>query len=107
MVIVLPNEIDGLPSLLNKVAENGVLKDVFSIAPTGQEVLLDVPKFEVKTKLDLKKILPQVCKSTWGDIFSVTVNARSSIALRFGQLILSSNKLLSQCPNQLCVSTFD
>lgn len=60
MVVVLPNEINGLQSVVNKVAESGLLEEVFKLQPAGAEVELSVPKFEIKSKLDLNDILPKV-----------------------------------------------
>ncbi|CAB3257311.1 unnamed protein product [Arctia plantaginis] len=60
MVVVLPNEVDGLPSVLEKAAEKGLLSDVFRLSPAGCEVDLDMPKFEINTKIDFNDILPKV-----------------------------------------------
>lgn len=60
MVVVLPNDVDGLPSVLEKVAQRGILGDVFSLHPSGRDVLLDMPKFEIKSDLDLNRLLPKV-----------------------------------------------
>lgn len=60
MVVVLPNEVDGLPSVLEKASEKGLLNDVFKLSPAGADVELDIPKFDIKSKLDFNKILPKV-----------------------------------------------
>lgn len=60
MVVVLPNEVDGLPSVLEKAAEKGLLNDVFRLSPAGSDVDLDMPKFDIKSKLDFNVILPKV-----------------------------------------------
>lgn len=60
MVIVLPNEIDGLSSVIEKASEKGLLEDVFKLQPSGRDVNLHLPKFEIKTKLDLNELLPKV-----------------------------------------------
>lgn len=59
-IIALPNEVDGLDGLMEKVAERGLLEDVFKMYPAGAEVILDMPKFEIKSKLDLNELLPKV-----------------------------------------------
>ncbi|XP_035434840.2 antichymotrypsin-1 isoform X4 [Spodoptera frugiperda] len=60
MVIVLPNEIDGLPSVLEKAAEKGLLDEVFKLQPAGSDVELELPKFDIKSKLDFNEILPKL-----------------------------------------------
>ncbi|KAJ0174293.1 hypothetical protein K1T71_010439 [Dendrolimus kikuchii] len=60
MVVVLPDEIDGLPKVLAKAAETGLLTDVFNLGPANREVKLELPKFEVKNRLNLKDLLPKV-----------------------------------------------
>nr|XP_021195177.2 antichymotrypsin-1 isoform X6 [Helicoverpa armigera] len=60
MVVVLPNEVDGLPSVLEKAAEKGLLNDVFNLSPAGADVDLDIPKFDIKSKLDFNDILPKL-----------------------------------------------
>lgn len=60
MVVVLPNEVDGLSSVLEKASEKGLLNDVFRLSPAGTEVDLDIPKFDIKSKLDFNEILPKV-----------------------------------------------
>lgn len=60
MVVVLPNEIDGLPSVLEKASEKGLLEDIFKLSPAGRDVELDMPKFDIRTKLDFNEILPKV-----------------------------------------------
>ncbi|CAH0724223.1 unnamed protein product, partial [Brenthis ino] len=60
MIIVLPNEVDGLPEVVKKVAEKGLLEDVFGMYPAGADIDLDMPKFEIKSKHNLNDILPKV-----------------------------------------------
>ncbi|CAB3229087.1 unnamed protein product [Arctia plantaginis] len=60
MIVVLPNEVDGLPSVLEKAAEKGLLSDVFRLRPAGRQVDLDMPKFEIRTKINFNDILPKV-----------------------------------------------
>lgn len=60
MVIVLPDEIDGLTKVLAKATETGLLSDVFQLSPPNRDVNLYFPKFEVRTLLDLKELLPKV-----------------------------------------------
>ncbi|CAH0590495.1 unnamed protein product [Chrysodeixis includens] len=60
MVVVLPDEVDGLPALLEKAATRGLLSDVFRLRPAGAEVYLDLPKFDIKSKLDFNVILPKI-----------------------------------------------
>ncbi|CAH0695696.1 unnamed protein product [Spodoptera exigua] len=60
MIVVLPNEIDGLPSVLEKASQKGLLDEVFKLSPPGTDVELELPKFEVKSKLDFNEILPKL-----------------------------------------------
>ncbi|CAK1584232.1 unnamed protein product [Parnassius mnemosyne] len=60
MVVILPNEVDGLSSVLEKVTEKGLLDDVFALSPAGREINLYLPKFEVRSKLDFTQILPKL-----------------------------------------------
>ncbi|XP_075981224.1 antichymotrypsin-1-like [Anticarsia gemmatalis] len=60
MVVVLPDHVDGLPSVLKKAAQKGLLSDVSRLSPTGRDVEFDMPKFEVRTKLDFKNILSKI-----------------------------------------------
>lgn len=60
MVVVLPNEVDGLPSVLEKAAQEGLLSDVFRLGPANRDVDLDMPKFDIRTKIDFNDILPKV-----------------------------------------------
>lgn len=60
MVVVLPNEIDGLASVIEKASEKGLLEDVFKLSPSGRDVKLHMPKFEMKSKHDLNSLLPKV-----------------------------------------------
>ncbi|NP_001037530.1 antichymotrypsin-1 precursor [Bombyx mori] len=60
MVVVLPDKIDGLPAVLEKAAEKGLLEDVFNLSPAGRDIELEIPKFEIRSGLDLNTILPKV-----------------------------------------------
>lgn len=60
MIVALPDEIDGLDGLLEKAAERGLLEDIFKMHPVDVDVILDLPKFEIKSKLDLNDLLPKV-----------------------------------------------
>lgn len=60
MVVVLPEKLDGLPSVLEKAAEKGLLDDVFRLQPARRDVNLEIPKFEVKSGLDLNNLLPKI-----------------------------------------------
>ncbi|KAJ2946623.1 hypothetical protein O0L34_g12680 [Tuta absoluta] len=60
MVIVLPDQIDGLPAMLEKVEQRGLMADIFALAPENCDIHLDMPKFEIQSKLELKNILPKV-----------------------------------------------
>lgn len=65
MIIVLPNEVEGLSSVIEKATNKGILEDVFKMDPTGRDVILDLPKFEIKTKLNLNDLLPKVKLIVW------------------------------------------
>nr|WBB28748.1 antichymotrypsin-1-like [Yponomeuta cagnagella] len=60
MVVVLPNEVDGLPSVVDKVAKNGLAEEVFKLAPSGRDINLDMPKFDVDSEINLNGILAKV-----------------------------------------------
>lgn len=61
MVIVLPNEIDGLPSVLEKAAEKGIIDGALEkLNEFKSHVIVELPKFEVRSSLDLNKIAPKV-----------------------------------------------
>ncbi|XP_013162555.1 PREDICTED: antichymotrypsin-1-like isoform X1 [Papilio xuthus] len=60
MVVILPNEIDGLSNVLEKVAQKGLLEDVFALSPARREVNLYLPKFDIKSSLDFTQILPKL-----------------------------------------------
>ncbi|XP_075981244.1 antichymotrypsin-1-like isoform X1 [Anticarsia gemmatalis] len=60
MVVVLPDQVDGLPSVLEKAAEKGLLSDVFRLSPAGRDIDLDMPKFDIRSNLDFNNILPKV-----------------------------------------------
>lgn len=59
-LIVLPNEIDGLPALLEKLKDPAVLaKAVAEMNSVEVEVYL--PKFKIETTTNLKDVLQAVC----------------------------------------------
>ncbi|XP_072942447.1 antichymotrypsin-1-like [Epargyreus clarus] len=61
MVIVLPDEKDGLPAVVEKLAQRGILEDVFSLRPAPKrKIALEMPKFEINSKHNLNDILPKV-----------------------------------------------
>ncbi|CAB3229085.1 unnamed protein product [Arctia plantaginis] len=60
MIVVLPNEVDGLSSVVEKAANQGLLSAVFNLRPSGCDVDLDMPKFDIRSKIDFNKILPKV-----------------------------------------------
>lgn len=61
MVIILPNEIEGLPDLEKKLADKNV-NSVQKIESVLHEVEVEVslPKFRIETTMDLKKYLPKM-----------------------------------------------
>ncbi|KAI8420398.1 hypothetical protein MSG28_008899 [Choristoneura fumiferana] len=57
MVIVLPDEVEGLRSVLQKLASgHNIMTDIETMRPTELDIM--VPKFKVETTMDLKKLLP-------------------------------------------------
>ncbi|XP_072942448.1 antichymotrypsin-1-like [Epargyreus clarus] len=60
MIIVLPDEKDGLPAVVEKLAQRGILEDVFNLRPAGRKIAFEMPKFEIKSSHNLKDILPKV-----------------------------------------------
>lgn len=60
MVVVLPNEVDGLPTVLEKAATKGLLSSVNQLQPAGRDVDLDMPKFDIRTKVNLNDVLRKV-----------------------------------------------
>ncbi|XP_045537421.1 antichymotrypsin-1 isoform X2 [Papilio machaon] len=60
MVVILPNEVDGLPDVLEKVAQKGLLEDVFALSPARRKINLYLPKFDIKSSLDFTQILPKL-----------------------------------------------
>ncbi|XP_068620631.1 antichymotrypsin-1-like [Battus philenor] len=57
MIVVLPDAVDGLPAVMDKLAQKGILENVFAMRTPGREIDLDMPKFDVKSKNHLKSIL--------------------------------------------------
>ncbi|XP_072942449.1 antichymotrypsin-1-like isoform X1 [Epargyreus clarus] len=60
MVIVLPDEKNGLPAVVEKLAQRGILEDVFNLSPSRQKIEFEMPKFDIKSKHNLNAILPKV-----------------------------------------------
>ncbi|CAH2241015.1 jg4085 [Pararge aegeria aegeria] len=60
MIVVLPNDIDGLSAVLDNVAQKGLIGEVFRMYPAGTHVDFYMPKFEIKSKLNLNELLPKV-----------------------------------------------
>ncbi|XP_073954098.1 serine protease inhibitor 3/4-like [Choristoneura fumiferana] len=59
MVIVLPDEVEGLRSVLQKLASgHNIMTDIETMRPTELDIM--VPKFKVETTMDLKKLLPNL-----------------------------------------------
>lgn len=62
MVIVLPDEIEGLDDVLQKLAEGydlmGDLDKLFSM-----KVQVTIPKFKIETEIDLAQLLPKVTQT--------------------------------------------
>lgn len=59
MVIVLPDEVEGLRSVLQKLASgHNIMTDIEDMRSTELDIV--IPKFKVETTIDLKKMLPKV-----------------------------------------------
>ncbi|XP_073954074.1 antichymotrypsin-2-like isoform X2 [Choristoneura fumiferana] len=59
MVIVLPDEVEGLRSVLKKLASgHNIMTDIESMRSTELDIM--IPKFKVETTMDLKKLLPNL-----------------------------------------------
>lgn len=59
MIIVLPDEIEGLKSVLQKLASgHNIMADIEAMKSTKLDVR--IPKFKVETTIDLKTLLPKV-----------------------------------------------
>ncbi|XP_073954087.1 antichymotrypsin-2-like isoform X2 [Choristoneura fumiferana] len=59
MVIVLPDEVEGLKSVLQKLASgHNIMTDIESMRSTDLDIV--IPKFKVETTIDLKKLLPNL-----------------------------------------------
>ncbi|XP_037295345.1 antichymotrypsin-1 [Manduca sexta] len=59
MIVVLPNEIDGLPAVVEQVAKTGLLDDIFNLR-VEDRVDLDMPKFNIENSLDLQDLLSKI-----------------------------------------------
>ncbi|CAG9127432.1 unnamed protein product [Plutella xylostella] len=60
MIVALPHEVDGLPSVVEKVAQNGLLGEASKLEYTRGGVCLELPKFNVDSDLDFEDILKKV-----------------------------------------------
>jgi serpin B len=60
MIIILPDEIDGLKAVEEKMAAEGNLNKVLDHL-SEVEVIVSLPKFKIETEMDLKEFLPKVC----------------------------------------------
>lgn len=59
MLVVLPNEIDGLDGLLSKLASGfDLMSEVEKMYKT--KVQVTIPKFKIETEIDLTEVLPKV-----------------------------------------------
>ncbi|XP_030028024.2 serine protease inhibitor 3/4 [Manduca sexta] len=59
MVIVLPNEIDGLDGVMQKLTDGyDLMSELEKMRITKVKVIL--PKFKIETEIDLKEVLPQL-----------------------------------------------
>ncbi|XP_045452415.1 antichymotrypsin-1-like [Melitaea cinxia] len=94
MVIVLPNEVDGLPQVLEKFSETRLMDSVNKMRPQGVKVDLYMPKFEVKTKIDLNVILPKLgVTSIFGQGSSGVVKERTvSVSKALQQTFIKVNE---------------
>lgn len=59
MLIVLPREVDGLESMLQKLASGFDLIDAIN-KMLNVEVQVTLPKFKIETSIDLKELLPKL-----------------------------------------------
>ncbi|XP_077284344.1 alaserpin-like isoform X8 [Arctopsyche grandis] len=59
MIIILPNEVEGLKSLEEKLATANLKQDVFDKLHTV-EVQVSLPKFKIETEINLTKVLPKL-----------------------------------------------
>ncbi|XP_026740330.1 antichymotrypsin-1-like isoform X6 [Trichoplusia ni] len=89
MVVVLPDEVDGLPAVLEKAATSGLLSDVFKLRPAGAQVHLDLPKFDIKSKLDFNVILPKIGVSKlFNEAATGIVNAPVKVSKAFQEAFI-------------------
>lgn len=60
MLIVLPNEIEGLDGVLSKLASGfDLMSEIGKMYRT--KVQVTIPKFKIETEIDLTEVLPKVC----------------------------------------------
>lgn len=63
MILILPNEIDGLSKLEEKLATVNLKELIFDTMPKEKDpVKLAIPKFKIETEMTLTSVLPNVCK---------------------------------------------
>lgn len=63
MLIVLPNEIEGLQQVVKTLAEGHDLSsDIAAMHSTKVDVI--IPKFKIETEINLKELLPKVSAIT-------------------------------------------
>ncbi|XP_077287004.1 antichymotrypsin-2-like [Arctopsyche grandis] len=60
MVIILPNEIDGLSKLEEKIATTNLKEAVFDEITTTRPITLSLPKFKIETEMNLNSVLPKL-----------------------------------------------
>lgn len=61
MVIVLPDEVEGLQEVLQQLrAGHDLMADIEALTAGSQPVQVSMPKFKIETTVDLKKLLPKV-----------------------------------------------
>ena len=59
MVILLPQDIEGLDPMMKTLASGyDLMKDLQSMHE--QKVQVSIPKFKIETEIDLKQLLPKV-----------------------------------------------
>lgn len=64
LLIVLPNEVDGITALVDKLKDPTALKKASENMFTN-EVVVELPKFKVETTTDLGDVLQKVSTETY------------------------------------------
>ena len=67
MIIILPNEYDGLPILEDYVASTDFTKEIFDEIKFTK-VKVEIPKFKVEDAIEMKTFLMEVCKLKFDNI---------------------------------------